>query len=289
MLHKITLTTSCHVRQSVSASLPNTSPQSQEENPVPTGGLQTSNPYARHRFVYPEFLPSPKYEWRNKLRERLERNDMLKRRNVLEIPEFYVGSILAVTVTDPNATNKSNHFVGICINRSGTGLRTSFILRNVVDHQGVEIMYELYSPLICKIEVLRLEKRLDESLFYLRDALPEYSTFPFDMEPEPHLEGTEVPVNPIKVKLRPRPWLERWERQNLQGVQDLGLEERFYKRAEELATPWEKYDLMKDYRSTIPEEEQKQIYSEVHPVLQQQEQARRNVRRRKTSSVSLKR
>jgi large subunit ribosomal protein L19 len=52
----------------------------------------------------------------------------------------------------------------------------------------------------------------------------------------------------IQVKLKPRPWLERWERQELQGVQDLGLPERFYKRAAEVARPWEKYDLMKEYR-----------------------------------------
>lgn len=59
--------------------------------------------------------------------------------------------------------------------------------------------------------------------------------------------GTAVPVNPIKVKLKPRPWLERWERKNLKGVHDLGLPQRFYDRAKELETPWEKYDLMKEY------------------------------------------
>jgi large subunit ribosomal protein L19 len=53
---------------------------------------------------------------------------------------------------------------------------------------------------------------------------------------------------PFQVKLKPRPWLERWERQDLKGVQDLGLVERFYKRAAEVAKPWEKYDLMKEYR-----------------------------------------
>ena len=52
----------------------------------------------------------------------------------------------------------------------------------------------------------------------------------------------------LQVQLKPRPWHERWERKNLQGVLDLGLPERFYKRAKELETPWEKYDLMKEYR-----------------------------------------
>lgn len=57
----------------------------------------------------------------------------------------------------------------------------------------------MYDPTIQKVQVLRLEKRLDEKLFYLRDALPEYSTFPFDMDPEILPEGTLVPVNPVQV------------------------------------------------------------------------------------------
>jgi len=57
----------------------------------------------------------------------------------------------------------------------------------------------MYCPLIQKIEVLRLEKRLDDSLLYLRDALPEYSTFPLDMEAEPRVDSSVVPINPLKV------------------------------------------------------------------------------------------
>jgi large subunit ribosomal protein L19 len=43
------------------------------------------------RFIYPEFLPDPKMEWRNSLREKLERLDMIQRRKHIDIPEFYVG------------------------------------------------------------------------------------------------------------------------------------------------------------------------------------------------------
>lgn len=64
---------------------------------------------------------------------------------------------------------------------------------------GTEIVYKLYDPTIQKIEVLKLEKRLDNELFYLRDALPEYSTFPLDMEAELLPEDSEVPINDIKV------------------------------------------------------------------------------------------
>jgi hypothetical protein len=65
---------------------------------------------------------------------------------------------------------------------------------------GVEISYELYNPTITKIEVLKLERRLDENLAYLRDAPPEYCTFPFDMEPVKLPPGAGVPLNTIQVK-----------------------------------------------------------------------------------------
>lgn len=219
-----------------------------------------------YRYIYPEFLPDPDVAFRNSLRERLERSDMIARRNLIDIPEFYVGSILAVTSSDRHTPGKPLRFVGIVVQREGCGLRATFTLRNVVDHQGVEIRYEIYDPTIQKIEVLRLEKRLDENLLYLRDALPEYSTFDFNMEAELLPEGTPIPVNPIQVKLKPRPWVSRWERHELRGVQDLGLPEKFYTRAKELTKPWEKYNLMRQYMQTIPEEEQKKYFQKTNTI-----------------------
>ena len=95
---------------------------------------------------------------------------MLARREALEIPEFYVGSLMAVTVSDTASPhpNKLARFDGICIDRGGCGLRAWFILRNVVEGQGVEFMYQMYNPTLVKMEVLRLERRLDDELYYLR-------------------------------------------------------------------------------------------------------------------------
>lgn len=67
---------------------------------------------AEYRFIYPEFLPDPKLEFRNHTREKLERMDMLSRRAHIDIPEFYVGSILAVTSSDPHAAGKTSRFLG---------------------------------------------------------------------------------------------------------------------------------------------------------------------------------
>lgn len=241
------------------------------------------NPILENRLIYPEFLPDPNPNWRNSLREKMERADMLKRRSQIDIPEFYVGSILAVTISDPHAQGKTNRFVGICIERKGCGLRAEFTLRNVIDHQGIEVRYELYDPTIQSIQVLRLEKRLDDKLLYLRDAFPEYCTFPLDMDPEILPEGTPVPVNPVQVKLKPRPWLERWERQELKGVSNIEehLKEKDRVRRELRKTPWEKYDLMKDYRKTIPAEEQSEIWSEVYNQLQQMRVSRKKMSRKR--------
>lgn len=44
-----------------------------------------------YRHIYPEFLPDPTFEFRNTIREKLERLDMVSRRQHIDIPEFYVG------------------------------------------------------------------------------------------------------------------------------------------------------------------------------------------------------
>lgn len=43
------------------------------------------------RFVHPEFLPTAIPEHRDYVKEQLEREDMMKRRARLDVPEFYVG------------------------------------------------------------------------------------------------------------------------------------------------------------------------------------------------------
>lgn len=131
-------------------------PQSNEEVKTMRKAMQSSDSFPQeYRFIYPEFLPDPRPEFRNAIRERLERKDMLARRSLIDIPEFYVGSIMAITNSDIHAPGKSNRFVGICIRKQGCGLRAAIILRNFVDGLGVEVDYDLYDPCIKKIECLR--------------------------------------------------------------------------------------------------------------------------------------
>ncbi|KAH7728356.1 Protein MRPL-19 [Aphelenchoides avenae] len=206
--------------------------------------------------IYPDFLPSPVWNRRDPLFEELQRADMMERRMNLDIPEFYVGSVMAVTISDPNMGNRQNRFVGICVRKNYQGLHHQFTLRNVVDGLGVEVMYEMYNPTILKIETIKLERRLDDDLSYLIDALPQYSTFDFHMEPVAHPAGTPVPINTMKVKLRPPPWTRRWEIMDFQGIEDPWSQ----------ATPWykrkfyrtkmldfQKYDIVQNYRDSSQE------------------------------------
>ncbi|XP_019489989.1 PREDICTED: 39S ribosomal protein L19, mitochondrial [Hipposideros armiger] len=206
-------------------------------------------PPQKTRFLSPEFIP-PRGRT-NPLKFQIERKDMLERRKMLHIPEFYVGSILRVTTADPYASGKTSQFLGICIQRSGTGLGATFILRNTIEGQGVEICFELYNPRIQEIQVVKLEKRLDDSLLYLRDALPEYSTFDINMKPIIAQEAThEVPVNQLKVKMKPKPWSKRWERPkfNIKGIRfDLYLTEEQMKEAQKWSQPWLEFDMMREY------------------------------------------
>ncbi|CAL8392173.1 unnamed protein product [Arctogadus glacialis] len=222
---------------------------------------KTQSVASLRKFLSPEFVP-PRQRTKP-IKFTIERKDMIRRRKVLNIPEFYVGSILAVTMTDPHATGKNNRFVGICIQRGGRGLGATFVLRNIIDNQGVEICYEMYSPRVQQIEVLKLEKRLDDNLMYLRDALPEFCTVDTDMKPQPSSPTGEVPVNKTRVRMLPKPWSKRWERPkyDVKGIRfDLCLSPEQMEHAQKWAQPWVEYDMLKEYDTSKLEED---IYTEL--------------------------
>ena len=116
----------------------------------------------------------------------LNQSDIQKRRRNIDIPFFTAGSYLAVTKADPYSPTGTSKFVGICIARRNKGLGSTFILRNVVNGIGVEMMYELYSPSIREIQVLKLERRRRAKLYYLRDKPLKYSTVSEKMQPVPN-------------------------------------------------------------------------------------------------------
>lgn len=209
-----------------------------------------------HKLIdkYPDFLPDPLNNSPFLVHRMID--DMLDRRTVLEIPEFYVGTIMSVTTSNPHSETKRSKFTGICIHRTGQLTFANFTLRNIIDGMGCEIRYDLYNPLIQKIEVLRLERRLDDTLIYLRDALPEYSTVPEDMKPVPPEDGAEVPINKTLVEMKPQPWTRKWERHFLKGIKQLdNIPEWFAQKVKVVEDdPVYSFDLMLEYRRHCTEE-----------------------------------
>lgn len=120
----------------------------------------------------------------------LNQSDIQKRQCNIDIPFFTAGSYLAVTRADPHSPTGMSKFVGICIARRNKGLGSTFILRNVMGGVGVEMMYELYSPAIKEIQVLKLERRRRAKLYYLREKPLKYSTVSEKMQP---VENNGVP------------------------------------------------------------------------------------------------
>ncbi|XP_065837950.1 large ribosomal subunit protein bL19m-like [Oscarella lobularis] len=124
----------------------------------------------------------------------LDRTDMHRRRTRIAIPDFCAGSYVAVTCSDPFAPKGETRFVGICIARRNSRLASNFTLRNVVGGEPVEMTYDLYSPRLQNIEVLKLERRRRAKLYYLRNRPAKQSTV------SEHMPKTE----PVQGRLPPR-------------------------------------------------------------------------------------
>jgi len=62
-------------------------------------------------------------------------------------------------------------FSGVVIARRGEGMRAMFTVRRIVQGEGVERQFPLYSPKIAKIEVKRTGQVRRAKLYYLRDRV----------------------------------------------------------------------------------------------------------------------
>lgn len=60
-------------------------------NFINNGGDLCRNSFHLHREKMPEFMPRPDILSRDRILEKLERQDMYRRREVINIPEFFVG------------------------------------------------------------------------------------------------------------------------------------------------------------------------------------------------------
>ena len=86
------------------------------------------------------------------------------------LPAFAPGDTVIVNVNVVEGTRKRvQAYEGVVIAKRNRGLNSSFIVRKVSSGEGVERTFQLYSPLIAKIEVKRRGDVRRAKLYYLRD------------------------------------------------------------------------------------------------------------------------
>ena len=85
------------------------------------------------------------------------------------VPDFGPGDTLRVNVKVVEGTRERIQvFEGVCIGRKNAGLNSSFTVRKISYGEGVERVFQLYSPAISGIEVVRRGAVRRAKLYYLR-------------------------------------------------------------------------------------------------------------------------
>jgi len=86
-----------------------------------------------------------------------------------EIPTFAAGDTLVVQVrVKEGDRERLQAFEGVCIAKRNRGLNSAFTVRKVSHGEGVERVFQTYSPLVAGIEVKRRGDVRRAKLYYLR-------------------------------------------------------------------------------------------------------------------------
>jgi len=101
----------------------------------------------------------------SKIIEQIEAEQMQK-----AVPEFGPGDtvVVQVKVTEGNR-ERLQAFEGVVIAKRNRGLNSAFTVRKVSHGEGVERVFQTWSPLVASIEVKRRGDVRRAKLYYLRD------------------------------------------------------------------------------------------------------------------------
>ncbi len=87
-----------------------------------------------------------------------------------ELPEFGPGDTIVVQVKVKEGNReRTQAFEGVVIAKRNRGLNSSFTVRKISHGEGVERVFQAYSPMIQAIQVKRRGDVRRAKLYYLRD------------------------------------------------------------------------------------------------------------------------
>ncbi|WP_028874755.1 50S ribosomal protein L19 [Tepidiphilus margaritifer] len=102
--------------------------------------------------------------------EQIEREEIARLTADKSIPDFRAGDTVAVQVKVKEGNRERlQTFEGVVIARRNRGLNSSFIVRKISSGEGVERTFQLYSPLVASIKVVRRGDVRRAKLYYLRE------------------------------------------------------------------------------------------------------------------------
>ena len=86
--------------------------------------------------------------------------------------QFDIGDMVTVRVKiSEGGKERIQPFIGTVISRRGTGLNETFIVRRIVNNEGVERIFPVHSPHVVGIEVMRSGQKRRAKLFFLRERV----------------------------------------------------------------------------------------------------------------------
>ncbi len=87
-----------------------------------------------------------------------------------ELPEFSAGDTVVVKVkVKEGKTERLQAYEGVVIAKKNRGLNSSFTVRKISHGEGVERVFQSFSPSIDSVEVKRRGKVRRAKLYYLRE------------------------------------------------------------------------------------------------------------------------
>lgn len=97
--------------------------------------------------------------------ETLEREQMNR-----EVPDFGPGDTVVVQVkVTEGERERLQAFEGVVIARKNRGLNSSFTVRKISNGEGVERVFQTYSPAVADIAIKRRGRVRQAKLYYLRE------------------------------------------------------------------------------------------------------------------------
>jgi len=114
------------------------------------------------------------------------------------ITDFKVGDTIrvAVKIKEGDKT-RAQAFEGIVIARKGSGIKETFAVRHISFGEGVERVFQMHSPQIDSIKVIKKGKVKRARLYYLRKRIGKHTSI--EEEREVAKNGTDVGVGEKSV------------------------------------------------------------------------------------------